>query len=518
MFNHFSSSSSVSRPSGTSLTHFSSVQFPTLFFSPSNAITWAYTTFAIVIALLVLEQSVYRYKKRHLPGDKWTIPIIGKFADSMKPTMEGYMKQWDSGALSALSVFNIFIVMASTTEYSRKILNSPAHAEPCLVYSAKQILFPDNWVFLNGKEHVEYRRSLNLLFTRKALGMYFNIMDSVIRKHIKGWLADAMADPTPRSMMRTVRDINVETSLRVFCGSYLPDEASREICDKYWDITKALELVNFPFAFPGTKVYRAIQARKIAFAWLELAAHRSKEAMAQGKESSCMLDEWVTLLNDPAYNGRREFSDREMAMVLLSFLFASQDAMSSGLIYGFQHLADHPDILAKIREEQSRVRSGQQNKPMTLDDLDLMPYLRAVVKESFRVMPPVTMVPYLVKKAFPISNDYTVPVGSMVIPSFYKPLHDPKAYPDPDTMSPERWLDPENPANKHPQNYLVFGSGPHKCIGIEYATMNTALVLALASELTEWEHVVTPLSDKVQIIATLYPQDGCLLKFTPRET
>jgi C-22 sterol desaturase len=171
-----------------------------------------------------------------------------------------------------------------------------------------------------------------------------------------------------------------------------------------------------------------------------------------------------------------------MAMVLFSFLFASQDAMSSGLIYGFQHLADHPDILAKIREEQSRVRPGQQNKPMTLEDLDQMPYLRAVVKESLRVKPPVTMVretlvpwancsfcvqvPYLAKKPFPISDDYTVPVGSMVIPSFYKPLHDPKAFPDPDTLSPERWLDPESPANKHPQNYLVFGSGPHKCVGI----------------------------------------------------
>ena len=222
--------------------------------------------------------------------------------------------------------------------------------------------------------------------------MYFNIMDSVTRKHLKKWLADAKADPTEKSMMMTVRDLNMETSLRVFCGSHLPDEAPREICDKYWDITVALELVNFPFAIPGTKVYRAIQARKVALAWLELAAHRSKEAMAQGKESSCMLDEWVTLLNDPAYNGRREFSDREMAMVLFSFLFASQDAMSSGLIYGFQHLADHPDILAKIREEQSRVRPGQQDKPMTLEDLDQMPYLRAVVKESLRVKPPVTMV------------------------------------------------------------------------------------------------------------------------------
>ena len=69
--------------------------------------SWFYTTAAILVSLLILEQSVYRYKKRHLPGDKWTIPLIGKFADSMKPTMEGYMKQWDSGALSAISVFNV---------------------------------------------------------------------------------------------------------------------------------------------------------------------------------------------------------------------------------------------------------------------------------------------------------------------------------------------------------------------------------------------------------------------------
>lgn len=77
--------------------------FPNLL--PSGS--WFYTTAAIILSLLVLEQSVYRFKKRHLPGDRWTIPVIGKFADSMKPTMEGYMKQWNSGALSALSVFNM---------------------------------------------------------------------------------------------------------------------------------------------------------------------------------------------------------------------------------------------------------------------------------------------------------------------------------------------------------------------------------------------------------------------------
>jgi C-22 sterol desaturase len=102
-------SASVSVPSPTSLAHFSNIQLPYLLSSASDAATWTYTTLAIIFVLLALEQSVYRYKKKHLPGDSWTIPIIGKFADSMKPTMEGYMKQWNSGALSALSVFNMLV-------------------------------------------------------------------------------------------------------------------------------------------------------------------------------------------------------------------------------------------------------------------------------------------------------------------------------------------------------------------------------------------------------------------------
>ncbi len=83
------------------------IAVPSLFAVSSETATWLWTTLAIVAALLVLEQTVYRYKKAHLPGDRWTIPIIGKFADSMKPTMEGYMRQWNSGALSAISVFNM---------------------------------------------------------------------------------------------------------------------------------------------------------------------------------------------------------------------------------------------------------------------------------------------------------------------------------------------------------------------------------------------------------------------------
>ncbi|KAF7320157.1 Cytochrome P450 [Mycena kentingensis (nom. inval.)] len=504
-------SASAGIPSSTSSPLYS---FSNAFSASDGSFKWLYTTGAIFLALLALEQTVYRVKKRHLPGDQWTIPLIGKFMDSMHPTMQNYKKQWDSGVLSAVSVFNIFIVMASSNDYARKILNSPTYAEPCLVHSAKAVLLPDNWVFLTGKTHVDYRRALNNLFTRKAIGMYVAIQDSITRKHFAQWAKDYSTSPKP--IMMTARYLNMDTSLRVFCGNHIPEEATKEISDKYWFITQALELVNFPLALPGTKIYKAIQARKIALKWLTHAAHQSKIEMARGGEPTCLLDQWVQVLNDPAYKGRREFSDHEMAMVVFSFLFASQDAMSSGLIYGFQHLVDHPDILAKVREEQQRVLQGNYDTPLTLDLLDKMPYLQAVVKESLRVKPPVVMVPYKSTKAFPISDDYTVPAGSMLIPSFYNSLHDPAVYPEPDEFKPERWLDPTGLANSNPKNYMVWGAGPHKCIGLEYAMMNIGLVLAIASTMFDWEHEITPLSEEVEIIATLFPKDGCRMKFTPR--
>lgn len=222
--------------------------------------------------------------------------------------------------------------------------------------------------------------------------IYVNIQETITRKHLANWLIAAKKDPSPQPIMMTARYLNMDTSLRVFCGDHIPEHAAKEINEKYWAITQALELVNFPFALPGTKVYKAIKARKVALHWLELAAHNSKIAMANGSEPGCMLDEWVTSISDPNYKGRSDFSDLEMAMVLFSFLFASQDAMSSGLIYGFQHLADHPDILAKVKVEQERVRGGNFEKPLTLEMIDEMVYLQAVVRESMRVKPPVTMV------------------------------------------------------------------------------------------------------------------------------
>ncbi len=381
-------------------------------------------------------------------------------------------------------------------------------------------------MFLGGKVHVDYRKGLNTLFTRKALSIYLPIQETIYKRYFQEWMADS--NPNPQPYLMKFRDLNMETSLRVFTGEYIPAEAAQQISDSYWLITVALELVNFPFAFPGTKVYNAIKARKLTMKWFEHTARESKKRMAEGGEVTCLTDAWIKGMIDAREGNEsmdgetrrvlvREYSDREIAMVILSFLFASQDAMTSGLTYLFQHVGDRSDILRKVREEQYRVRGDDIEAPLTLEQLDEMEYTRMVVKESLRLKPPVIMVPYLTRKPFPIDDKYTVPKGTMVIPSFWNSLHDPSVYPQPDEFRPERWLEgPDSPAQMNPKNFLVFGSGPHNCIGYNYAQLHLAAVLGTASVTMNWEHEITPLSEKVDVIATIFPKDGARIKFSPR--
>lgn len=86
----------------------------------------------------------------------------------------------------------------------------------------------------------------------------------------------------------------------------------------------------------------------------------------------------------------------------------------------------------------------------------------------------------------------------MIIPSLYPSLHDPEVFPEPEKFLPERWLDPTSTANATPKNYLVFGAGPHRCIGVEYANMHIACALGTASMVMNWEHQKTADSEDTE--------------------
>jgi C-22 sterol desaturase len=351
--------------------------------------------------------------------------------------------------------------------------------------------------------------------------MYIPIQERVYKKHFAEWLA---LDGKSEQYQLRFREINMEGSLRVFLGDYMPEAVASKISQEYFNITAALELVNFPIPLPGTKVYKAIQSRKYIVDEFIKCIKDSRVRMAEKSEVLSMMDAWINYLNEYEVEcekagkpAPRKFDDREIALTLLTFLFASQDATSSALTWAFQLLADHPEVLVKVYEEQMRLREGNIHQELTLELMDASVYLRQVVKEILRLRPPVLMVPYQTVREWPLTPTYTVPKGAMVIPTTYPALHDPAVYPNPDAFDPERWA-PGGIAEKNPKNFMVFGNGPHHCLGKEYAVMHLMAVVAQASLQLEWTHTRTEKSDDISIFATIYPQDGCIMSFRPKAT
>lgn len=414
-------------------------------------------------------------------------------------------------------------MIASSRDMARKCFNSPAYVKPCVVDAAHKLLRPNNWVFLDGKAHVDYRKGLNGLFTRQALEIYLPGQEEVYDKYFAKFIEISQSENSGKAIpfMPVFRELMCAVSCRTFVGHYMSEAAVKKIADDYYNITAALELVNFPIILPFTKSWYGKKAADMVLDEFAKCAAKSKARMAAGGNITCIMDGWVKSMQESekyrqqVANGGiatmkkpsmliRDFSDFEISMTIFTFLFASQDATSSASTWLFQLMADRPEVLNKVREENLAVRNGDRNVRFSMDILDKMTYTRAVIKETLRYRPPVIMVPYVVKKDFPVTDTYTVPKGSMVVPSVWPALHDPAVYPEPDSFNPDRWItgDAENAV----KNWLVFGTGPHYCLGQTYAQLNLMAMIGKASMMLDWEHHVTPRSEDIKVFATIFPK------------
>lgn len=406
---------------------------------------------------------------------------------------------------------------------ARKIFNSPAYVKPCVVDAAYKLLRPNNWVFLDGKQHVDYRKGLNGLFTRQALEIYLPGQEEVYDRYFQRFLdMTREKNGDAQAFMPVFRELMCAVSCRTFVGHYMSEKVVKKIAHDYYLITAALELVNFPIILPFTKSWYGKKAADMVLDEFAKCSAKAKVRMAAGGDVTCIMDAWIKQMQDSArYNERvakgekvdasekppqilRDFSDWEIAMTVFTFLFASQDATSSACTWLYQLMADRPEWLDKVRAENLRLRNGDRNARFTMDMLESMVVTRAVVKEQLRYRPPVIMVPYLVKKDYPVTPTFTARKGQMIIPSVWPATHDPEAYPDPDTYDPERWI--TGTAEEQTKNWLVFGTGPHYCLGQTYAQLNLIAMIGKASMFLDWRHETTARSEEIEVFATIFPK------------
>lgn len=157
------------------------------------------------------------------------------------------------------------------------------------------------------------------------------------------------------------------------------------------------------------------------------------------------------------------------------------------------HILANPDVLRKLKAELAA--SMPDSTVLSLDKLEQLPYLSAVVTEGFRISYGVTHRLQRVSPNAPLAyGKYIIPPGTPVgMTSIF--MHDnPEHFPDPRTFKPERWLDPN--ARRDLSKYLVnFTRGTRGCLGQYLAQAEIYLCLAALFRRFEFELYETTRND-----------------------
>jgi cytochrome P450 len=150
---------------------------------------------------------------------------------------------------------------------------------------------------------------------------------------------------------------------------------------------------------------------------------------------------------------------------------AGHDITARVLTWALFLLSQHPRQAADLDDELSGRLRGAAPRAAQLDDL---PLLDGVLKESMRLLPPVLWWARTSTAPFEL-GPYTLPRGARAVVSHFVTHRLPDLYPRPGRFLPERW------AGLHPgpYEYIPFSAGPRMCPGAGAAMAEMKTVLAV---------------------------------------
>lgn len=179
-------------------------------------------------------------------------------------------------------------------------------------------------------------------------------------------------------------------------------------------------------------------------------------------------------------------------VMAIDMLFGGLDTTSSTVTVLLYLLAKNPDKQNTLRKEVMTILPNKDSL-LTVENMKHLPYLRACLKESLRILPPVAG---NIRSAGQdiVLQGYQIPKGTPVVMASNILQKEDEHFPDAGKFEPERWLKRDGataPAKSaHPFIFLPFGFGPRMCVGKRFAEMEIETLIAriVRNFQIEWHH------------------------------
>ncbi|CAJ1889254.1 unnamed protein product [Sphenostylis stenocarpa] len=181
-----------------------------------------------------------------------------------------------------------------------------------------------------------------------------------------------------------------------------------------------------------------------------------------------------------------QISDKDLNIFILEMFMAGSETTSSTIEWAMTELLCNRECLEKVKSElESVVGRGREVEE---SDIDKLPYLQAVVKETLRLHPPI---PLLVPRKATQDTEfmgYHIPKDTQVFVNAWAIGRDPGAWEQPLGFKPERFTDCKKIDYKgHHLEFIPFGAGRRMCAGVPLAHRVLHLVLGSLLHRFHWE-------------------------------
>ena len=173
--------------------------------------------------------------------------------------------------------------------------------------------------------------------------------------------------------------------------------------------------------------------------------------------------------------------------MLQEMLNAGTETSATLVEWAMAELARRSDLIKQAQNELDDVVG--LNRLVQESDLPNLPFLQAIIKEAFRMHPPVPLLlPHESHQPTEFQG-YHFPTGTMLFLNSFAIHRDPSVYKDPDMFDPSRFLaHPEvNHLSAHDFYELIpFGAGRRMCPAFTLGNTVSSLMLANLLYIFDW--------------------------------
>jgi cytochrome P450 len=315
---------------------------------------------------------------------------------------------------------------------------------------------------MNGEEHKRHRRLVMGPFQKKSIETYRDHLVELAEEMLRDWQVGQV-----RNTFRDMTQYMLRVTSSILFGFDLPALAYEigRMIERWVAMNHELGMGAFISDPRITSAYSKL---------LELAEELEAKILAMithRRSLNTPGNDVLSLLIRARDENGAGMTDAELIGQAAVLFGAAHLTTANSLTWILFLLSQHPRVASELMDELTGFLYGEAP---TLDQMEQLPLLERVIKESMRVLPASAYSQRINVEPVEL-GPFQLPRGTPIIFSQIITHHMPDLFSEPERFIPERWLE----LSTSPYAYMPFAAGPRMCLGASLATTTMKVTLPL---------------------------------------